>query len=103
MRILFAGTPAQALPSLRRLIDSPQHERGQDTGNPRLDGTCVLPIDLCDVCGPKCPCRLGQTRRVSDGGTGLDDKVIEAEGRIKGRVALDGTFGIQKDGTIWAA
>jgi methionyl-tRNA formyltransferase len=26
MRILFAGTPAPALPSLRRLIDSPQHE-----------------------------------------------------------------------------
>lgn len=26
MRILFAGTPAPALPSLRRLIDSPRHE-----------------------------------------------------------------------------
>ena len=26
MRILFAGTPAPALPSLRRLIDSPHHE-----------------------------------------------------------------------------
>ncbi|MGV0994145.1 MAG: methionyl-tRNA formyltransferase [Mycobacterium sp.] len=26
MRIIFAGTPAPALPSLRRLIDSPRHE-----------------------------------------------------------------------------
>ena len=26
MRIIFAGTPAPALPSLQRLIDSPQHE-----------------------------------------------------------------------------
>ncbi|MGB2919306.1 MAG: methionyl-tRNA formyltransferase, partial [Mycobacterium sp.] len=26
MRVVFAGTPDPALPSLRRLIDSPRHE-----------------------------------------------------------------------------